>query len=122
VNVGNQADDSNTFLNKRAECYWRLKKECKQWFKLIWTARDWQDLLMIKYKRTTKGQIRIMDKTEMRKEFGKSPDDADALMLTFRENPQRIKKNSDREISVNNPFTWEIKKMRNLSHKLTTAW
>ena len=63
-----------------------------------------------------------MDKTEMRKEFGKSPDDADALMLTFRENPQRIKKNSDREISVNNPFTWEIKKMRNLSHKLTTAW
>ena len=47
---------------------------------------------MIKYKRTTKGQIRIMDKQEMRKEFGKSPDDADALALTFWENPQRIKK------------------------------
>jgi hypothetical protein len=46
-----------------------------------------------------------MDKTEMRKEFGKSPDDADALMLTFWENPQRIRKNSDREIAVNNPFT-----------------
>jgi hypothetical protein len=60
---------------------------------------------MIKYKRTTKGQIRIMDKTEMRKEFGKSPDDADALALTFRENPQRIRKNTDKEINVSNPFT-----------------
>jgi hypothetical protein len=59
---------------------------------------------MIKYKRTTKGQIRIMDKTEMRKEFGKSPDDADALMLTFRENPQRIRK-TEREYNQTNPFT-----------------
>lgn len=123
VNVWNQADDSTTFLNKRAECYWRLKKECKQWFKLIGTAKDWSDLFMIKYKRTVKGQIRIMDKQEMRKEFWKSPDDADALMLTFRENPERIRKPSNREHSQTNPFTWEIKKMRsNLSHKLTTAW
>ena len=60
---------------------------------------------MIKYKRTTKGQIRIMDKEEMRKEFGKSPDDADALMLTFWENPQRIKRNTEKEISRTNPFT-----------------
>ena len=122
INVWNQADDNVTFLNKRAECYWRLKKECKQWFKLIGTAREWSDLLMIKYKRTTKGQIRIMDKEEMRKEFGKSPDDADALMLTFWENPQRIKRNTEKEISRTNPFTWEIKKMRDLSHKLTPAW
>jgi hypothetical protein len=59
---------------------------------------------MIKYKRTTKGQIRIMDKEEMRKEFGKSPDDADALMLTFWENPQRIRR-TDREYKQTNPFT-----------------
>ena len=59
---------------------------------------------MIKYKRTAKGQIRIMDKQEMRKEFGKSPDDADALALTFWENPQRIKK-SEKEYQAANPFT-----------------
>lgn len=59
---------------------------------------------MIKYKRTTKGQIRIMDKEEMRKEFGKSPDDADALMLTFWENPQRIRK-TEKEYRQTNPFT-----------------
>ena len=58
----------------------------------------------------------------MRKEFGKSPDDADALALTFWENPQRIRKPSDREYQSTNPFTGEIKKMRNLSHKLTPAW
>ena len=62
-----------------------------------------------------------MDKEEMRKEFGKSPDDADALMLTFWENPQRIRK-TEKEYRQTNPFTWEIKKMRNLSHKLTPAW
>lgn len=123
LNVGNEADDKTTFLNKRAECYWRLKKEIKQWFKLIWTAKERSDLLMIKYKRTIKGQIRIMDKTDMRKEFGKSPDDADALALTFRDNPQRIRKPSEeREIIRTNPFTWEIKKVRHLSHKLTEAW
>lgn len=123
VNVGNQADDMATFLNKRAECYWRLKRECKQWFKLIWTAKERSDLLMIKYKRTEKGQIRIMSKEEMRKEYWKSPDDADALMLTFWENPQRIRKpESEREYQSTNPFTWEIRKMKHLSHKLTTAW
>lgn len=123
VNVWNQADDSNTFLNKRAECYWRLKKECKQWFKLIGTAREWSDLLMIKYKRTERGLIRIMDKVEMRKEFWKSPDDADALALTFRENTDRIRRpESEKEYRRTNPFTGEIKKMKHLSHKLTPAW
>ena len=63
-----------------------------------------------------------MDKTEMRKEFGKSPDDADALALTFRENPQRIRKNSDKEYQTTNPFTWEIRKMKHLQHNITTAW
>ena len=63
-----------------------------------------------------------MNKVEMRKEYWKSPDDADALALTFWENPQRIRKNSDREISTTNPFTWEIRKMKHLSHKLTEAW
>jgi hypothetical protein len=42
-------------------------------------------------------------------------------MLTFWENPQRIRR-TDREYKQTNPFTWEIKKMRNLQHKLTPAW
>lgn len=123
LNVWNKSDDEKTFLNKRAECYWRLKKEIKQWFKLIGTAREWSDLLMIKYKRTLKWQIRIMDKVEMRKEYWKSPDDADALALTFWENTDRIRRPKEEiEHSQTNPFTWEIRKVRNLSHNLTPAW
>ena len=59
----------------------------------------------------------------MRKEYWKSPDDADALALTFWENTDRIRRpKEDIEHSQTNPFTWEIKKVRNLSHNLTPAW
>lgn len=123
VNAGDKAEDENTFLNKRAECYWRLKKECKQWLKLIWTPKDWSDLFMIKYRRTEKGLIKIMDKVEMRREYWKSPDDADALMMTFWDNPQIIRKpKEERERQQINPFTGELKRSKHLSHKLTTAW
>ena len=64
-----------------------------------------------------------MDKQEMRKEFWKSPDDADALALTFWENTDRIRKpTTEREYKQTNPFTWEIRKMKNLKHNLTAAW
>ena len=38
---------------------------------------------MIRYRREVNGKIKIMSKQEMRKEFGKSPDNFDAFMLTF---------------------------------------
>ena len=65
-----------------------------------------------------------MDKVEMRREYWKSPDDADALMMTFRDNPQIIRKpKEEREARQQvNPFTWELKRMRHLSHNLTPAW
>jgi hypothetical protein len=59
---------------------------------------------MIKYRKTDKGLIRIMSKQEMRKEFGKSPDDADALMLTFRD-IKRIREKKTPEKIQRNPFT-----------------
>lgn len=36
LNVWNKADDENTFLNKRAECYWRLKKRDKAVIQTYW--------------------------------------------------------------------------------------
>lgn len=38
---------------------------------------------MIEYKRGLNGKIKIMPKDEMRKKFGKSPDVADALAMSF---------------------------------------
>ena len=59
---------------------------------------------MIKYRKTDKGLIRIMSKQEMRKEFGKSPDDADALMLTFRD-IKRVREKKVADKIQRNPFT-----------------
>lgn len=107
VNAWDKAIDTATFLNKRAECYWRLKTELRQWFKLIWDKHQWSDLFMIKYRKTEDGRIRIMSKVEMRKEYWKSPDDADALMLTFWD--KEIKRESKKEWRLQrNIFTDEI--------------
>lgn len=62
---------------------------------------------MIKYRKTEDGRIRIMSKVEMRKEFGKSPDDADALMLTFWD-ATRKKETQRREKVMRNAFTDEV--------------
>lgn len=107
VNVGDKPVDAVTFLNKRAECYWRLKTELRQWLKLIGTRQQRSDLFMIKYKKTEDGRIRIMSKVEMRKEFGKSPDDADALMLTFWDTTRK-KEVKKIERAQRNIFTDEI--------------
>lgn len=107
VNAWDKPNDTATFLNKRAECYWRLKTELRQGLRLVWDRQQWSDLYMIKYKKTEDGRIRIMSKVEMRKEFGKSPDDADALMLTFWD-ATRKKETQRREKVMRNVFTDEV--------------
>lgn len=82
INVDEDAEDKETFLNKRAEAYWRTK----QWLHTGGEVVDheaWDDLKTIRYKRNMKGKIQIMPKIEMQKEGLKSPDVPDALMLTF---------------------------------------
>lgn len=98
--------------------------EFKSWLKLIWTKDNRKDLFMIKYRTTDKWLIRIMSKIEMRKEYWKSPDDADALMLTFWD--ANIKKKSDtnrrKERVEINPFTGEIVNKKNLSNNTYELW
>lgn len=83
VNVGDQARDSKRFKNIRAEAYWNLREWLKKWGELV-NNKVWEDeLLKIKYKRGLDGRIQIMPKADMKKLMWKSPDGADALMLTF---------------------------------------
>jgi len=83
VNVWDKARDSKRFKNIRAEAYRTLREWCKKWWELV-NNRAWEDeLLKIKYKRGLDGRIQIMPKAEMKKRMWKSPDTADALMLTF---------------------------------------
>ena len=84
VNVGEtQTDDQERYLNKRAECYWRLREWLMKGGELVGTIRDWKELLTIRYRRNMQGKLQIWSKDDMRKEGIQSPNKADALMLTF---------------------------------------
>lgn len=84
INVGNPPDDPEIYLNKRAECYHRMKEWLRTGGELV-NNPDWEQLLDIKYKRNIRNKVQIMSKKEMRAEGVASPDAADALMMTFYE-------------------------------------
>ncbi len=77
-----ESEDKYTFLNKRAELYRKLREWLKKWWELI-QNKGWDELKNIKYRRTESNQIQIKPKRDMRKEWIKSPNVADALALTF---------------------------------------
>ena len=82
INVGDRADDSDRFTNKRSECYWRLREWLIKGGQLVKNV-GWNQLFTIYYKRNLSGKIQIMSKEEMSKHGWSSPDNADALSLTF---------------------------------------
>ena len=114
VNVGEPCvkdTDKEQFINKRAEIYYKLKKWFAQGGEVIENENMKQELLGIKYKRAINGKIQIMSKVEMKKKFGlKSPNDADALSLTFLRNivdvdqQNRARINEQREQDDFDPF------------------
>lgn len=85
VNVGDKPvweDDHERFLNIRAMAYWRLKQWIREGGELI-DSKDFASLLTIKYRAMLSGKIQMMPKIDMKKLGLSSPDEADALMLTF---------------------------------------
>lgn len=82
INVGEMAEDPSKFMNIRAEAYWRAREWLISGGEL-YTDEHWNELLTIRWKYNIKGKIQLMSKELMRKEGFKSPNCADALMLTF---------------------------------------
>jgi len=82
VNFGKAPDNREEFLNKKAECYWRLKRWIETGGKLVKDS-GFRELLDIKYKVQSDRKIKIKSKEEMANEGIPSPDVADALALTF---------------------------------------
>jgi len=82
VNVGEKAQNSEDFINLRAQGFWRLSRWIKEGGKL---DRDvnFEELLNIKYKVQSDKRVKIIGKDELLKDGIQSPDVADALMLTF---------------------------------------
>ena len=94
VNTGEPCEDEaerTGYLNKRAEAYYKMFQWCKNGGDLMVSPGLKDELLSIRFRRTTNGKIQIMNKVDMRKLGYPSPDKADALSLTFlrRDGPAR---------------------------------
>lgn len=82
INVGDSARDKETYINKRAEIYMRLRKWVQSGGKFQ-NDKEFEELVSIKFRRGLSGRVQIKSKQDMRKEGIKSPNTADALSLTF---------------------------------------
>lgn len=81
------------FANMRAQMY-AGKKGLAHWVKYVGALdpeQDWSELTRIRYKKNGQGLTMIESKDDMRKRGEESPDDADALMLTFGESVEEKK-------------------------------
>jgi hypothetical protein len=88
VGFGDTASDSNTFANLKAELFWKLKIWCEAGGKLE-NNDGFNQIGWIRYKQMS-GDKKIVcePKEKLKTRYnGKSPDYADALALTFFEQP-----------------------------------
>ncbi len=92
VNVGAASSDPEKWLNLRAEIFWNLREI----FRDGTIAIDPDDeelkeqLLSLRYKFTSRGQIQIERKEDAKKRGVESPDRADAVALAFYHDPSMI--------------------------------
>jgi hypothetical protein len=84
VSFGSKAMRDELFTNRRAEMYWDMADWVKAGGVLDEDGQDWIELTWTKYKVQT-GEKRIImeDKERIKSKFKKSPDTADAFVLTF---------------------------------------
>lgn len=75
---------TSTYANLRAEGYWRLRERFQDGRADIDPDDDdlAAQLVALKYKRNSRGQIVIVSKDELKRELHRSPDEADACMLS----------------------------------------
>jgi len=88
VNVANAASKPDKFMNLRAELWWELGRglsESRGWDLAAMDNADTTvaQLLEPRWDVDPKGRIRVEPKDEIRKRLGRSPDNADALLLAF---------------------------------------
>ena len=85
-NVGNKPEDKEDaliYLNQRACFYFRLKEWLRKGGEIVEDEEWKKELLCIRYRMGLSGKIQLMSKRDMIKDGYKSPNKADALMLTF---------------------------------------
>lgn len=90
VNVGERPSDTERYANQKAEYYWGLRQVFEQGDVNGLTDGDTiAQLSGIRYKHNARGQVEIERKEDVKKRSGRSPDDAEALMLCFAKGKSR---------------------------------
>ncbi len=83
INFGAAASDADKFANARSEIFWHLRERFRTG-EIAIDPRDQKlvrDLSVLRYKMTSKGQIKLEEKAEAKRRLTYSPDRADALAL-----------------------------------------
>lgn len=86
INVGEPCDDPNDrelYVNVRALMFYRMLMWARAGGEFMDSPGLKEELLSIRFKRTSNGRVQIMDKVQMKKLGFKSPNKADALAMTF---------------------------------------
>lgn len=87
VQVGEAADDSSQFLNRRAELWWMARELSRQddgWDLSELDDDDVAELVAPRYHTNNpRGRIQVEKKEDVISRLGRSPDSADALILAF---------------------------------------
>lgn len=78
-----QAGNTDKFFNKRAEMYWTLREKFEKGLISIPDDRDLIDSLSAMKVIYDGGKIKIIEKGKIKQELGRSPDESDALALTY---------------------------------------
>ena len=82
VNWGEEADDEEVYLNKRAECCFRGREWIVRGGAVVGDELK-RDIINFPYKNNLGGRKQIMDKPKLKQRLGRSPDRGDAFFLTF---------------------------------------
>lgn len=87
VNVGSSSPQPDKFANLKAQLYWGTRDRVLNPDFYLEEHKMWEQLTWIKFKVNSDKQVVIEPKPNLRKRTGKSPDAAEALMLTDWEPP-----------------------------------
>ena len=93
INVAERAQDPTRFINLRAELWWEVGRELSK--DMAWDLAAVDDgvisqLVAPKYSVARGGRIQVEAKDDVRRRIGRSPDDADALLLAFYRPPREV--------------------------------
>ena len=84
MHFGGGASDPKRFRNKRAEMFWDLREALEAGTVALPEDDELAaDLSALRYEFTQDGRIQIESKDDCRKRLGRSPDRADALVLSL---------------------------------------